>query len=161
MELVRFGVAMERDLLEDLDRIVDARHSTRSEILRDLTRAEVDKEKGSTSADAVAALTIVFDHHVRDLTERLTELQHQLGAAVRSSMHVHLSEDMCLEVIVMHGRADQLRKVANQILATRGVKRGGLELIADIPHDHGHMGHDHEHHHHEPKKKGSSRRSRA
>ena len=160
MELVRFGVAMERDLLEDLDRIVDARHSTRSEVLRDLARAEVDKEKGASSADAVGALTIVFDHHVRDLTERLTELQHQLGAAVRSSMHVHLSEDMCLEVIVMHGRADRLRKVANQILATRGVKRGGLELIADIPHDHDHMGHDHDHPH--PKKeKGSSRRSRA
>ncbi len=142
MELVRFGVAMERELLGDLDRIVDARHSTRSEILRDLVRAEVDREKSTTNADAVAALTIVYDHHVRDLTEKLTELQHEMGSQVRSSMHVHLSEDFCLEVIVMHGYANDLRTVAQRILATRGVKRGGLELITEIPHDHAHT---HEH----------------
>jgi CopG family transcriptional regulator, nickel-responsive regulator len=142
MELVRFGVAMERELLDDLDRIVDARHTTRSEILRDLVRSEVDREKSTTNADAVAALTIVYDHHVRDLTEKLTELQHEMGSRVRSSMHVHLSEDFCLEVIVMHGYANELRAVAQRILATRGVKRGGLELITEIPHDHAHT---HEH----------------
>ncbi|HEY2368913.1 MAG TPA: nickel-responsive transcriptional regulator NikR [Polyangiaceae bacterium] len=142
--LVRFGVAMDADLLADLDRIVDARHSTRSEILRDLVRAEVNREKSVSSADAVAALTIVYDHHVPDLTEKLTELQHSLGARVRSSMHVHLSDDYCLEVIVLHGRTDELREVANRILATRGVKRGGMELITDVPHDHAHEpGHSH------------------
>ncbi len=154
MELVRFGVAMERDLLEDLDRLVSARGSTRSEVLRDLVRAEVGREKSRTSADAVASLTIVYDHHVRDLTEKLTELQHEMGAAVRSSMHVHLSDDYCMEVIVMHGHADELRTAADRILATRGVKRGGLELITDIPHDHAH---EHPHGH---KKHGSSGRSR-
>lgn len=157
--LVRFGVAMEADLLGELDRIVAARDSTRSEILRDLVRAEVDKEKASTSADAVAALTIVYDHHVRDLTERLTRLQHELGAQVRSSMHVHLSEAYCLEVIVMHGRADELRHAANQILATRGVKRGGLEIVTDVPHDHAHAhAHDHDHPH-ETKRSGGRRRT--
>ena len=143
----RVGVAMERDLLEDLDRIVEARHSTRSEILRDLVRAEVDREQSSTNADAVAALTIVYDHHVRDLTEKLTELQHEMGSQVRSSMHVHLSEDFCLEVIVMHGYANELRMVAQRILATRGVKRGGIELITEIPHDHAHT------HEHAPRKR--------
>jgi len=144
--LVRFGVAMEGALLEDLDRIVAARDSTRSEILRDLVRAEVDKEKAATSADAIAALTIVYDHHVRDLTEKLTRVQHELGGQVRSSMHVHLSEAYCLEVIVMHGHADELRRAANQILATRGVLRGGLEIITDVPHDHAHVhGHTHTH----------------
>src|SRR6185312_82848 len=142
--LVRFGVAMEGDLLAELDEIVAARDSTRSEILRDLVRAEVDREKAGTSADAVAALTIVYDHHVRDLTERLTRLQHELGAQVRSSMHVHLSEAYCLEVIVMHGRSDELRHAANQILATRGVVRGGLEIVTDVPHDHAHE-HPHPH----------------
>lgn len=156
MELVRFGVAMERDLLEDLDRVVTARGSTRSEVLRDLVRAEVGREKSRTSADAVASLTIVYDHHVRDLTEKLTELQHEMGAAVRSSMHVHLSDDYCMEVIVMHGHADELRTAADRILATRGVKRGGLELITDIPHDHAHE-HPHAHGH---KKHGSNARSR-
>lgn len=160
--LVRFGVAMERDLLEELDRIVDARGSTRSEILRDLVRAEVDHEKAATSADAVAALTIVYDHHVRDLTERLTQLQHELGAAVRSSMHVHLSEAYCLEVIVMHGHSDELRRAANQILATRGVKRGGLEIVTDVPHDHAHEHahpHPHAHPHTHAKRSGGRRRA--
>jgi CopG family nickel-responsive transcriptional regulator len=136
---------MERELLEELDRIVLARGSTRSEILRDLARAEIDKENATSDADAVGTLTFVYDHHVRDLTERLTELQHKLGSQVRSSMHVHLSEDHCLEVIVLHGHGDELRAVANQILATRGVKRGGLELISGIPHDHEHVGHSHGH----------------
>jgi CopG family nickel-responsive transcriptional regulator len=136
--LVRFGVAMDAELLADLDRIVDARRSTRSEILRDLVRAEVGRARSLSSADAVAALTVVYDHHVRDLTEKLTEMQHSLGASVRSSMHVHLSDDYCMEVIVLHGRANELREVANRILATRGVKRGGMELITDIPHDHAH-----------------------
>jgi CopG family nickel-responsive transcriptional regulator len=77
-----------------------------------------------------------------------------MGAAVRSSMHVHLSDDYCMEVIVMHGHADELRTAADRILATRGVKRGGLELITDIPHDHAH---EHPHGH---KKQGSSRGSR-
>jgi CopG family nickel-responsive transcriptional regulator len=135
-----------------LDRIVEARSSSRSEILRDLARAEIDRERQDSSVDAVGALTLVYDHHVRDLTERLTELQHQLGAHVRSTMHVHLSSDYCLEVIVMHGNADELRRVAKQILATRGVKRGGLELITDIPHDHQHD-HPHAHHTHPPRAK--------
>ena len=161
--LVRFGVAMEGELLADLDKLVAARGSTRSEVLRDLVRTEVDREKASTSADAVAALTIVYDHHVRDLTERLTRLQHDLGAQVRSSMHVHLSEAYCLEVIVMHGRADELRHAANQMLATRGVVRGGLEIVTDVPHDHAHE-HAHEHTHphpHTPPAKRSDRRRRA
>ena len=148
MELARFGVAMEQDLLDALDRIADGRGASRSEILRDLVRAEVDRENAAEGADAVGALTIVYDHHVRELTEKLTQLQHALGAHVRSSMHVHLSHDYCLEVIVLHGLSDELRAFAKRVLATRGVKRGGLEIISGIPHDHAHEtphGHGHSH----------------
>jgi CopG family nickel-responsive transcriptional regulator len=143
MDLVRFGVAMERELLDQLDRIVEARASTRSEILRDLARAEVDRAQSGADADAVGTLTFVYDHHVRDLTERLNEAQHELGAHVRATLHVHLSADHCLEVVVLHGHGNELRAVANRILAFRGVKRGSLELISGIPHDHEHVGHVH------------------
>ena len=89
---------------------------------------------------AVGALTLVYDHHVRELTERLTEIQHDLGEAVRSTMHVHLSHDLCLEVIVMRGSARVLQQVSDRILATKGVVQGGLELIAErvlgSPHSH-------------------------
>jgi CopG family nickel-responsive transcriptional regulator len=142
--LVRFGVAVEAPLLEEFDALVRARQCTRSELLRDLARAEVVKAKVRSGAKAVATLTIVYDHHVRDLSEKLTELQHDLGDRVRATLHVHLSHDLCLEVIVMRGRADDLQSVANRILATRGVRHGGIEIIsesgaaADHEHDHGH-----------------------
>jgi CopG family nickel-responsive transcriptional regulator len=129
-QLVRFGVAMESSLLEELDLVVDERQCTRSELLRDLARAEVARSKVRSGVEAVATLTVVYDHHVRDLSEKLTELQHQLGERVRCTMHVHLSHDLCLEVIILRGRSDELRAVADRILATRGVKHGGTELIA-------------------------------
>ncbi len=154
--LVRFGVAMENSLLTELDAIVEARGTTRSEILRDLVRAEVSKQKLRSGEPAVGALTLVYDHHVRDLTERLTELQHGLGDAIRSTMHVHLDHDHCLEVIVMRGAADVLSAAAQRMLATRGVKHGGLEIVTDQararsddppPHVHEHDGHTHTHAH--------------
>ena len=80
---------------------------------------------------AVATLTLVYDHHVRELGEKLTQVQHDLGDKVRSTLHVHLTHDLCLEVIVLRGRADELKSVADQILATKGVLQGGIELIAE------------------------------
>lgn len=183
--LVRFGVAMESSLLEELDKLVDERGSTRSEMLRDLVRAEVTKSRVKAGANAVASLTLVYDHHVRDLTERLTEFQHELGEKVNSALHVHLDHDYCLEVIVLKGPADQLRAAGDKLLAIRGVKHGGMELIAveatakktahahahthdgvthvhahDHDHDHDH-GHDHHHHHdHAPPKKAKAKKAK-
>jgi len=150
-KLVRFGVAMEEELLRDFDRVVESRGGTRSEALRDLARAAVIRAQVRRGAHAVAALTLVYDHHVRDLTERLTELQHDLGDRVRSTVHVHLDHDHCLEVIVMQGRSDELQTIADRILALRGVKHGGIELYVGGPnheaeHAHGHA-HPHAHAH--------------
>jgi CopG family nickel-responsive transcriptional regulator len=163
--LVRFGVAVEAPLLEEFDALVRARQCTRSELLRDLARAEVVKAKVRSGAKAVATLTIVYDHHVRDLSEKLTELQHDLGDRVRATLHVHLSHDLCLEVIVMRGRADELQSVANRILATRGVRHGGIEIISESgsatehadDHDHGP---DHAPHTHKKPRKGDKKISR-
>lgn len=169
--LVRFGVAMEGNLLEELDALVEERGSTRSEMLRDLVRAEVAKSRAKAGANAVASLTLVYDHHVRDLTERLTAFQHSLGDKVNSALHVHLDHDLCLEVIVLKGPADQLRDAGNKLLAVRGVKHGGMEVIAlDAAkkkgahahahthdgvthvhtHDHDPADHDHDHDHDHP-----------
>lgn len=146
-KLVRFGVAMESELLEDFDRVVEARGGTRSEALRDLARAAVIRAQVRRGAEAVATLTLVYDHHVRDLTERLTELQHELGARVRSTLHVHLDHDHCLEVIIMQGRSDELQGIADRILALRGVKHGGIELYVGAHGEHTHDGHTHSHGH--------------
>lgn len=149
--LARFGVAMERPLLAALDAIAEARGTTRSEILRDLVRGEVVRSQVARGTQAVAAVTLVYDHHVRDLSEHLTEIQHGLGEKVRASLHVHLDSERCLEVIVMRGRSGELKDVADRLLATRGVKHGGIELITDLgtdSHDHDHADrHDHSHGH--------------
>ena len=136
--LIRFGVAIERDLLAELDEIVQERGGTRSELFRDLGRSAVARAKVAKGVEAVAALTIVYDHHVRDLSEKLTQLQHDLGELVRSTLHVHLSHDYCLEVLVLRGRSDELTAIAERILATRGVKHGGIEIVPHVVESHQH-----------------------
>ena len=149
--LVRFGVAIEGTLLRQLDALAGERGCTRSELLRDLARAEVGRAKVPKGVGAVGALTLVYDHHVRDLSERLTSLQHEMGDSVRAALHVHLSHELCLEIVVMRGRSDRLQGTANRILAMRGVKQGGIEIIPDPQknhaeaHDHSHPGHAHVH----------------
>jgi CopG family nickel-responsive transcriptional regulator len=173
-DLVRFGIAMEPALIAELDALAEARECNRSELLRDLARAEVSRARVSAKAPAFATVTLVYNHHVRELSERLTSLQHELGEQVRSTMHVHLDRENCLEVIVMRGRSDQLRQVASRMVSTRGVIHGGAEYIAEdalhltssgrrTRHEHEHEHHhehehDEHHHQHEPAKKRTVRR---
>lgn len=131
-KLVRFGVAMESSLLEEFDQVVAARGGTRSEALRDFARAAVVRAKVRRGVEAVATLTLVYDHHVPDLSERLTELQHDLGERIRSTLHIHLDHHHCLEVIVMQGRSDRLQEIADRIIALKGVKHGGIEIYAGL-----------------------------
>jgi CopG family nickel-responsive transcriptional regulator len=166
--LVRFGVAMEGSLLREFDALVAERGVTRSEVLRDLVRAEVGRARVRAGANAVAALTLVYDHHVRDLTERLTDFQHALGDKVVSTLHVHLDHDHCLEVVVMRGPSVEIQSASEKLLATRGVKHGGLEMIAIKPPAKGREAgkrraqeHGHEHHHHERERRGRRRRAMA
>jgi CopG family nickel-responsive transcriptional regulator len=141
-KLVRFGVAMEASLLEEFDRLVESRGGTRSEALRDLARAAVSRALVRRGYHAVGTLTLVYDHHVRDLTEKLTELQHDLGDRVRSTLHIHLDHDLCLEVVVMHGRSDELQAISERIIALKGVKHGAIELYVDGQGDREHATHD-------------------
>jgi CopG family transcriptional regulator, nickel-responsive regulator len=156
--LVRFGVAMESSLIEQLDALAQERGCNRSELLRDLTRAEVSRTALDDRVPAFAAVTLVYNHHVRELSERLTSLQHDLGEQVRSTMHVHLDREHCLEVIVMRGRSDELKEVTGRMIGTRGVLQGGAEYVAESTlrlsgtgrrvHQHdGHEPHSHPHAH--------------
>jgi len=160
--LVRFGVAIEGSLLGQLDALAEERGCTRSELLRDLARGAVGRAKVPKGVEAVGALTLVYDHHVRDLSRKLTDLQHELGDGVRSALHVHLSHDLCLEVVVMRGQSDQLQSIADRILAMRGVKQGGIEIIAGLasPDAHAHAHGDGHAHSHAASPRASRRRPR-
>ncbi|MFN2165415.1 MAG: nickel-responsive transcriptional regulator NikR [Anaerolineae bacterium] len=124
----RFGVAMDDKLLERFDAWVD-RHdwANRSEAIRDLVRDRlVQEEWQQGDGPVVATLTFLYDHHVSDLQERLTHLQHDHHTLVLSALHVHLDHDNCVEVLVLHGPAQQIESLADRILGARGVKHGQL-----------------------------------
>jgi CopG family nickel-responsive transcriptional regulator len=130
--LVRFGVSMDEQVLKALDEIVLQRHyANRSEAIRDLVRGEQVREDWEVGkGPVVGTLTLVYDHHVSEVNERLVNLQHDHEHMVHSTMHVHLSHRMCLEVIVLRGKPREIRDLADRLIAARGVKHGRLTATA-------------------------------
>jgi len=131
-DLRRFGVAIEGKLLDQFDQLMARRgYTNRSEAFRDLARAELVRESGQKpNAVVVGTVTIVYDHHVRLLSEKLTELQHQHHKCIVSALHVHLDHDNCLEVVVLRGKAQDVQQVADSLISTKGVKHGRLIVAA-------------------------------
>src|SRR5947209_18198691 len=129
-ELARIGVAIDSDLLNKFDRLIEQRgYTNRSEAFRDLIRDElVQKTWESPESDVVGTVTLVYDHHVRMLSDRLTDLQHDHHKNILSTLHVHLDHDNCLEVLVVKGKAGTVQKIADALISTKGVKHGRLTL---------------------------------
>lgn len=127
-ELCRIGVAIDAGLLEKFDKHIARRgYTNRSEAFRDLIRDEL-VQKTAESADTlvVGTVTLVYDHHVRMLSDKLTDIQHESFHNVLSTMHVHLDHDNCLEVLVVKGKAGTVRRLADALISTKGVKHGQL-----------------------------------
>lgn len=131
--LSRIGVAIDTELLARFDALIEARgYSTRSEAFRHLIRDElVEETVARDDADAVGTITLVYDHHERLLNSRLTAMQHDHQEAMLSTLHVHLDHDHCLEVVVVRGRAGELRRIADALLSMKGVKHGTLTQTLD------------------------------
>lgn len=129
-ELSRIGVAIDSDLLKKFDALIAKRgYTNRSEAFRDLIREElVAQSWESPERRVVGTVSIVYDHHVRLLSERLTDLQHEFHRLVLSTLHVHLDHDHCLEVLVVRGKAGEVKKLADTLIATKGVKHGRLSI---------------------------------
>jgi CopG family nickel-responsive transcriptional regulator len=125
-ELCRIGVAINDDLLASFDKLIEKRgYNNRSEAFRDLVRNELVQDIwDSSKAEVFGTVTLVYDHHVRLLNERLTELQHKFHSSILSTLHVHLDHDNCLEVILVRGKVPVVQKLANALIATKGVKHG-------------------------------------
>jgi CopG family nickel-responsive transcriptional regulator len=128
-QLSRTGVSLEEDLLKEFDRLIAKRgYQNRSEAIRDLIREALLAETVDSNQPVVGTLTLVYDHHVPNLAQKLTETQHVAGAMILAATHVHLDHDYCLEVIIMKGRSKELQGVADRMLALRGVELGKLVL---------------------------------
>lgn len=135
-QLERIGVSLDKELLSKFDELIGKQgYQSRSEALRDLVRRQLSEEQlCNPKAKGVGAVFLVYDHHSTKLTDKLISLQHSHNLAssmqVISSLHVHLDEHDCLEVIVLRGQVGEISKVAESILSMKGVKLGRLNIVA-------------------------------
>ena len=129
-ETIRFGISLDSDLLSRFDSLCDERcYQTRSEAIRDLIRKElVHKEWENQNQEVTGTLTLVFDHHKSELAQKLTEIQHQALDLIITSLHVHIDEHNCMEVLVLRGPVKDIRSIAQRLTSTRGIKHGKLSL---------------------------------
>lgn len=129
-EIVRFGVSMEKNLLAGFDELISRKgYTNRSEALRDLVRDHlVEEEWKVEKKEMIGTITIVYNHHTRGLSDILIDLQHHFHNLIISTMHLHMDEDNCLEVLVVKGMVDKIKTIADKLTSTRGVKHGKLTM---------------------------------
>ena len=153
----RVSISLDDDLLVKFDAYMQRKgYSNRSEAIRDLLRERLEREHeraGGGATHAVGCLSYVYNHHQRELSRRLTEAQHDHHSYVLSTLHVHLDHENCLEVVVLNGETENLRKFADATMAETGVRHGRLHLVGtelvESQHKHGH-GAKHGHAHAKP-----------
>lgn len=147
--LERVTVSLDADLTRDFDALIRAKgYASRSEAVRDLLRAQLRQRAAHKdgSGSCVATLSYVYNHHERDLGERLKRLQHDHHDLTVSSMHAHLDHEECIETLILQGRIDAVRQFADALMAERGVRHGQLNLIPTQHGDtHSHGGRAHRH----------------
>ena len=131
-EIVRFSVSLEGDLLEQFDRYCkEQQFATRSEAVRQLVRDTLTKHAwAEESQDAAGTLTLVYDHHRPQLRDHLNKLQHDNSELVVSTLHAHLTHDLCLEVIVLRGPSAKLQQIAAKLRGLKGIFKGELVMAS-------------------------------
>lgn len=129
-DLARVGIAIDSDLLQEFDKQVDRRgYANRSEAVRDLIRDSLIRENvAAPHAKVVGTLTLVYDHHVRQLADRLNDFQHEHHHEIVSTLHVHLDHNNCLEVIVLKGLCKNVQRIADGLISLKGIRHGQLVL---------------------------------
>lgn len=127
-DMIRFGVSMDQSLLKDFDKLIaKIGYTNRSEAIRDLIRERlIQQEWQASNQETVGTITLVYDHEIHELTETLTALQHKYHKQIVSTMHIHLDEHNCLEVLIVRGKGNVIKKIADKLQSTKGVKHGKL-----------------------------------
>ena len=129
MQVKRFGVSLEEDLLNDLDKLVTQQNfPNRSQAIRYLIKKNLVEDEWEGNDEVAGAIVLVYDHHRRGLQSRSTEVQHNYHHLILSIQHVHLDHDNCLETIAVIGKATELIALANKLIAIKGIKHGKLVM---------------------------------
>lgn len=126
-ELVRFGVAVDEELLQQFDKLTVARgYANRSEALRDLMRDALVRQQWHDDEEVIGVVTLLYDHHARNLEAQLTDIQHDHHSQILSTMHIHLDHDNCLEIVAVRGPGRQIEDLATKLIGMKGVRHGKL-----------------------------------
>ncbi|HOV90898.1 MAG TPA: nickel-responsive transcriptional regulator NikR [Syntrophorhabdaceae bacterium] len=128
-DIVRFGVSLNKELLDKFDRLIRERnYSNRSEAIRDLIRDDLVKREWVEGDDVAGAITLIYDHHRKDLLSKITDIQHNYQKIIISTQHIHLDHDNCLEIIAVRGNPKEVQQLADTLKAIKGVKHGTLSM---------------------------------
>ena len=128
-EIFRFGVSLDKNLLAKFDRLIGAKnYPNRSEAFRDLIRQELVEREWQEGKEVAGAVTIIYDHHKRDILNNIMDIQHDFQGVIISTQHIHLDHNNCLEIIAVKGSPKEVRKLADTLKAIKGVKHGTLSM---------------------------------
>jgi CopG family transcriptional regulator, nickel-responsive regulator len=127
--LVRFGVSLDKGLLEKFDKLIESKsYTNRSEAFRDLIRQELIQKQWQSGQEVAGAIILIYDPHKRELVNKLMDIQHEFGGMIISSQHVHLDHNNCLEIIAVKGSPKEAQKLADSLKSVKGVKHGTLSM---------------------------------
>ena len=130
-DLYRFGISLEKSLIDAFDKHIAAKHyQNRSEAIRDLIREDLVQKKWTDGGIVAGAVVMTYDHHKRELVGKLMDIQHDFHAMIISTQHVHLDHHHCLEIIAVRGKAREVEKLADSIKSQVGVKQVSMSVAS-------------------------------
>ena len=128
-DIVRFGISLESELLDNFDSLIKRRkYSNRSEAIRDLVRQELLKKDLEEDREVAGAIIFIYDHHQRNLLNKIIDVQHDYQDIIQSSQHIHLDHHNCLEIVAVKGNSKMVNKLSDTLRALKGVMHGSLSM---------------------------------
>jgi len=127
--IARFGISLDKGLLDKFDKLIESKsYTNRSEAFRDLIRQELVKKEWLDANEVIGAVTLVYDHHKRELVNTLLDIQHEFGSCIISSQHIHIDHNNCLEILAVKGPAEKIQRLSENLKAVKGVKHSTLNM---------------------------------
>jgi CopG family nickel-responsive transcriptional regulator len=128
-EIFRFGISLPKDLINKFDRLIrEKRYTNRSKAFADLIRQELIKQEWQEGGEIAGAITMIYDHHKRELLNKITDAQHDFQKVIISNQHIHLDHDNCLEIVAIKGNPKEAQRLMDTLKSIKGVKHVALNM---------------------------------